>query len=90
MTTVTAGVLVVAGAGVAHAEGTSDADVVARDIAQVAPAVNVQDGGSSVTTLPGDTGGAIELATAGGTLRLGLPGAARKAVGQAATDGTVV
>jgi hypothetical protein len=90
LTTVTAGVLVLAGAGVAHAEGTADADAVALDIAQVAPAVDVQDGGSSVTTLPGDTAGAIELATSNGTLRLGLPGAARRAVGQSAADGTVV
>ena len=90
LTTVTAGALVLAGAGVAHAEGTSAADAVARDVAQVAPSVDVQDGGSSVTTLPGDTAGAVELATTNGTLRLGLPGAARRAAGQSAADGTVV
>lgn len=90
LTTVTAGALVLAGAGVAHAEGTSAADAVARDVAQVAPSVDVQDGGSSVTTLPGDTAGAVELTTSNGTLHLGLPGAARRAVGQSAADGTVV
>ncbi len=90
LATVAAGALVLAGAGVAHADGTSDADAVAQDIARVAPELDVQDGGSSVTTLPEDTAGAIELATADGTLRFGLPGAARNAVGQAAADGTVV
>lgn len=74
LTTVTAGALVLAGAGVAHAEGTSAADAVARDVAQVAPSVDVQDGDSSVTTLPADTAGAVELATSNGTLHLGLPG----------------
>lgn len=78
------------GSGVAHAEGISDADAVARDIAQVAPAAAVQHGGSSVTTLPTNTGDAIELATTNGTLRIGLPGAAREVTGQIATDGTVV